>query len=188
MKATATRLPGALVFDTPRHHDARGHFQEAFRQRDFDLAVGRPTHFVQDNLIRSHRGVLRGLHYQADPHAMGKLVRVVHGRIFDVVVDLRFGSASFGQWLAMELSDDDGRMLWVPPGLAHGMLVLSERADVAYKCTAYHAPQAEHALRWDDAALGITWPLEDGREPILSARDAQAPGWDQVPKFNMGSA
>jgi dTDP-4-dehydrorhamnose 3,5-epimerase len=123
--------------------------------------------------------VLRGLHWQAEPHAQGKLVRVVRGSVFDAAVDIRPESPTFGRWVGVELSEDNHRQLWIPPGLAHGFLVLSESADFLYKTSAYYAPEAERSLRWDDPAVGIAWPL-DGAAPTLSAKDAAAPGWAEV--------
>jgi dTDP-4-dehydrorhamnose 3,5-epimerase len=130
--------------------------------------------FVQDHHSRSSRGVLRGLHYQLPPHAQGKLVRVVHGAVYDVAVDLRPGSSTYGRWFGAELSSDNYRMMWLPPGLAHGFLVLSDSADFLYKTSAYYAPSAERCLRWNDPTLAIRWP-DTGRPPILSPRDAVAP-------------
>lgn len=164
-----------LVFEPKLFGDERGFFMESFNQRLFDDAVGAPVAFVQDNHSRSARGVLRGLHFQRAPHAQGKLVRVAAGAVFDVAVDIRGGSATYGQWVGVELSADNHRQLWIPPGLAHGFLVLSDSADFLYKTTDYYAPQAEGSLRWDDPALGILWP-DAGVAPVLSPKDAVAPG------------
>ena len=174
MKVTPTALPGVLILEPKVFGDARGFFLESFNQRAFDEAVGHHVEFVQDNHSRSQRGVLRGLHYQLPPHAQGKLVRVVSGAVFDVAVDMRRSSPRFGQWVGTELSAENQRQLWVPPGFAHGFLVLSERADFLYKTTVYYAPESEAAVRWDDPALGIAWPL-NGSAPVLSAKDAAAP-------------
>ena len=176
MKVTTTEIEGVLVFEPRVFGDERGFFMESFNQRAFDEAVGRPVHFVQDNHSRSARGVLRGLHFQRAPHAQGKLVRVTQGSVFDVAVDIRRGSPSFGRWVGVELSGSNHRQLWIPAGLAHGFLVTSESADFLYKTTDYYAPQAEGALRWDDPDLAIAWPLEalGGAAPSLSAKDVQA--------------
>ena len=175
MQVERTAIEGVLVFTPRQFGDARGFFMESFNQRVFDEAVGQPTAFVQDNHSRSAKGVLRGLHFQRAPHAQGKLVRVAAGAVFDVAVDIRPGSATFGRWVGMELSADNQRQLWIPPGLAHGFLVLSDSADFLYKTTDYYAPQAEGAVRWDDPDLAIAWP-DVGMAPQLSGKDAQA-GW-----------
>ena len=170
---TQTAIEGVLVFEPRVFGDARGFFMESFNQRVFDEAVGRHLDFVQDNHSRSARGVLRGLHFQTGDQAQGKLVRVASGAVFDVAVDIRPGSATFGRWVGVELSADNHRQLWIPPGLAHGFLVLSDVADFLYKTTAYYAPQAEGAVRWDDPDVGIAWP-DTGGPPLLSAKDAAA--------------
>jgi dTDP-4-dehydrorhamnose 3,5-epimerase len=174
MKVTPTELPGVLVLEPKVFGDARGFFMESFNQRTFDQAVGHEVKFVQDNHSRSARGVLRGLHYQLPPHAQGKLVRVTAGRVWDVAVDVRRGSATFGKWTGTELSGENHRQMWVPPGFAHGFVVLSDSADFLYKTTDYYAPQAERCVRWDDPALGITWP-EVGVQFVLSGKDAVGP-------------
>jgi dTDP-4-dehydrorhamnose 3,5-epimerase len=174
MKVTPTELPGVLVLEPKVFGDARGFFMESFNQRTFDQAVGHEVKFVQDNHSRSARGVLRGLHYQLPPHAQGKLVRVTAGRVWDVAVDVRRGSATFGKWTGTELSSENHRQMWVPPGFAHGFVVLSDSADFLYKTTDYYAPQAERCVRWDDPALGITWP-EVGVQFVLSGKDAVGP-------------
>jgi dTDP-4-dehydrorhamnose 3,5-epimerase len=174
MKATPTALDGVLIVEPKVFGDARGYFFESFNQQAFDAAVGAATNFVQDNHSHSARGVLRGLHFQVGAMAQGKLVRVVHGAVFDVAVDIRRGSATFGRWVGVELSAQNHRQLWLPPGMAHGFLVLSETADFLYKTTAYYAPQAERCIRWDDPAIAIDWP-DVGAPPALSARDAAAP-------------
>lgn len=175
MKATPTAIEGVLILEPRVFGDARGFFLESFNQRSFDELVGRHVEFVQDNHSRSARGVLRGLHYQVAPHTQGKLVRVTQGAVFDVAVDVREGSATFGRWVGFELSADNHRQLWLPPGMAHGFLVLSDSADFLYKTTDYYAPQAERSIRWDDKAIGVQWPL-GGITPVLSAKDAAAPG------------
>jgi dTDP-4-dehydrorhamnose 3,5-epimerase len=173
MQATPTDIDGVIVFEPKVFGDARGFFLESFRQRDFDAALGRHVEFVQDNHSRSPRGVLRGLHWQEAPHAQGKLVRVTRGAVFDVAVDIRRGSPTFGRWFGLELSDVNHRQLWIAPGLAHGFLVTSDSADFLYKTTTYYAPEAERAVRWDDPDLAIAWP-EVGVAPTVSAKDAAA--------------
>ena len=175
MKVTATALPEVLILEPKVFGDERGFFMESFNQKEFDAAVGYRVTFVQDNHSRSARGVLRGLHYQLPPHAQGKLVRVVAGRVFDVAVDMRRSSPRFGRWAGVELSAEKHQQMWIPPGFAHGFLVLSESADFLYKTTDYYAPASEAALRWDDPALGIAWPDLDGSLQ-LSAKDGAAPG------------
>ena len=177
MQATATLIADVLIFEPRLFGDARGFFMESFNQQAFDAAVGHEVTFVQDNHSRSARGVLRGLHYQLPPHAQGKLVRVTQGSVFDVAVDIRPASPTYGRWVGTELSDANHRQMWIPPGLAHGFLVLSERADFLYKTTDYYAPQAERSLRWDDPRLAIEWP-STGVPVVLSGKDAAAPGLD----------
>lgn len=179
MNVTPTAIADVLIIEPRVFGDERGFFFESFNQKAFDAAVGYHVEFVQDNHSRSARGVLRGLHYQIDPHAQGKLVRVVQGCVFDVAVDIRPASPTYGQWVGVELSDTNQRQLWVPAGLAHGFLVVSERADFLYKTTGYYTPQAERALRWDDADVAITWP-DIGVPLVLSAKDAAAPGLAQL--------
>lgn len=175
MKITPTNLPEVLILEPNVHGDVRGFFVESWTERVFNEAVGYPVKFVQDNHSRSTRGVLRGLHYQLPPHAQGKLVRCTAGRVFDVAVDMRRGSARFGQWAGVELSAENHRQLWVPPGFAHGFLVLSDSADFLYKTTEYYAPAAERVVRWDDPQICVEWPLEPAALPIVSAKDAAAP-------------
>lgn len=161
MKIIATDIPEVLILEPRVFEDERGFFMESFNQRLFDDAVGTHYDFVQDNHSRSKKGVLRGLHYQLPPHAQGKLVRVTSGTVFDVAVDIRKSSPTFGKWVGVELSAENRRQLWIPPGFAHGFLVLSDWADFLYKTTAYYAPEAQRCIRWDDASLGIAWPLVD---------------------------
>ncbi len=175
MNVTRTGIDGVLVLEPKVFGDERGFFLESYNQRAFDTAAGAGFTFVQDNHSRSAKGVLRGLHYQVGEHAQGKLVRVAQGSVFDVAVDIRPASATFGRWFGVELSGSNQRQLWIPPGLAHGFLVTSASADFLYKTTAYYAPAAERSLRWDDAELAIDWPL-DGLVPVLSGKDAAAPG------------
>ena len=165
MKATPTAIPDVVVIEPAVHGDARGFFLETWRADWLPWNAS----FVQDNHSRSDAGVLRGLHYQLT-RPQGKLVRVAAGRVFDVAVDLRRASATFGRAVGIELSAADHRMLWVPPGFAHGFLTLEDGTDFLYKCTDYYAPDDERVLAWDDPALGLAWPL-DGLEPRLSARD-----------------
>jgi dTDP-4-dehydrorhamnose 3,5-epimerase len=174
MRIEKTTIAGVLLLEPRVFGDARGFFMESFNQQAFDQAVGEPVAFVQDNHSRSARGVLRGLHFQQAPHAQGKLVRVVAGSVFDVAVDIRPGSPTYGRWFGAELSADNHRQLWIPAGLAHGFLVLSDSADFLYKTTDYYAPQAEGAVRWDDPDIGIAWP-DLGMAPLLSPKDAAAP-------------
>ncbi len=171
MKVTPTAIPGVLILEPKVFGDERGFFMESFNQKAFDEAVGRHVEFVQDNHSRSAKGVLRGLHYQLPPHAQGKLVRVTSGRVFDVAVDVRRGSPSFGKWVGVELSAENHRQLWLPEGIAHGFIVLSDSADFLYKTTDYYTPAAERCIRWDDPALGIAWPA--AAAPTLSAKDMQ---------------
>ncbi len=170
MKATALDLPEVLVLEPAVHADDRGRFHESYNRRRFAELTGTDPDFVQDNHSVSARGVLRGLHYQAPPAAQGKLVRVVVGEIFDVAVDIRRTSPRFGRWAAARLSADDHRQMWIPPGFAHGFLVLSETAEVLYKTTDYYAPEHERCIRWNDPDIGIDWPLTD--PPLLSPKDA----------------
>lgn len=171
MNITRTAIDGVLVLEPKVFGDDRGFFMESFNQKAFDDAVGRSVTFVQDNHSRSVKGVLRGLHFQQGEHAQGKLVRATQGSVFDVAVDIRPGSATFGKWVGVELSGSNHRQLWLPPGMAHGFLVTSDSADFLYKATQYYAPQSEGCVRWNDPKIGIEWPL-DGIEPSLSAKDA----------------
>ncbi len=172
MKVTQTKLDGVLILEPKVFGDDRGFFMESFNQRVFDEAVGQHIEFVQDNHSRSTKGVLRGLHYQLE-QAQGKLVRVTRGAVFDVAVDIRRSSPTFGQWIGAELTEENQRQLWVPPGFAHGFLVLSDIADFLYKTTSYYAPQYERAIAWDDPSVGIKWP-EAFALPVLSDKDRAA--------------
>ena len=178
MKVTRTALAGVLVLEPKVFGDKRGFFFESFNQKDFDDAVGSPVTFVQDNQSRSARGVLRGLHLQAEPHRQGKLVRVAHGRVFDVVADVEPGSPTFGRWVGVELDSEEHRQLWIPPGFAHGFAVLSDYADLLYKTTSYYAPASEVAVSWNDPELAIDWP-DIGMPFVLSDKDARAPPLSQ---------
>lgn len=169
MKVTNTTIPGLLIVEPKVFGDARGFFFESFQAERY-AGAGIPGPFVQDNLSRSSRGILRGLHFQ-EPRPQGKLVTVLRGKVFDVTVDIRKGSPTFGRWFGIELSDENRLQLWVPPGFAHGFCVLSDVADFFYKCTEYYSPENEASILWNDPALGITWPIS---EPLLSGKDARA--------------
>ena len=171
MDVRPTAIPGVLVVEPRVFGDARGFFFESFNRKGFEAALGRSVDFVQDNHSLSARGVLRGLHYQL-PRPQGKLVRVVRGEVFDVAVDLRRGSPTFGRWAGEVLSAENKRQLWIPEGFAHGFLVLSEQAEFIYKTTDYWHPEHERCIRWDDPALAIPWPL-GGATPLVSAKDAR---------------
>ncbi len=168
MHVIATDLPEVMIIEPKVFGDARGFFLESFNAKAFAEATGVDLPFVQDNHSRSAQGVLRGLHYQIK-QAQGKLVRVVRGSVFDVAVDVRRSSPNFGRWVGVELSEDNNRQLWVPPGFAHGFLVLSASADFLYKTTDYYAPEHERSVLWNDPAIGIDWPLPG--EPLLSGKD-----------------
>lgn len=169
MKITPTSIPDVLVIEPAVHGDHRGYFFESWRA-DLFAAAGVDAPFVQENQSSSGRGVLRGLHYQIR-QPQGKLVRVISGRVFDVAVDLRRGSPTFGRWVGAELSAANHRLFWVPPGFGHGFYVLSEQAEFVYKCTDYYAPEHERVIRYDDPDLGIAWPLADGVATVLSDKD-----------------
>ena len=171
MQVTRTDIPDVLILEPKLFGDARGFFLESYNQRSFQEATGLTVDFVQDNHSRSRKGVLRGLHYQVQ-QPQGKLVRVVRGAVFDVAVDIRVGSPTFGRWVGVELSEDNHRQLWIPPGLAHGFVVLSDTADFLYKTTDYYAPAHERCLMWNDPEVGIAWP-DLGEPPLLSAKDQQ---------------
>ncbi|MBC3466328.1 dTDP-4-dehydrorhamnose 3,5-epimerase [Pseudomonas sp. RW10S2] len=168
MNIIHTDIPDVLIIEPKVFGDSRGFFFESFNARDFAAEAGFDAHFVQDNHSRSQHGVLRGLHYQID-NPQGKLVRVVQGEVLDVAVDIRRSSPTFGKWVATRLSAEDHRQFWIPPGFAHGFVVLSESADFLYKTTDYYNPAAERCIRWDDPQLAIDWQLES--EPLLSAKD-----------------
>ncbi len=169
MKIIDTDIPDVKNIELSVFGDTRGYFMETWSgQRFSDL--GMEINFIQDNHSRSQQGILRGLHYQIK-HPQGKLVRVVTGKVFDVAVDIRQDSETFGQWVGVELSDKNHRMLWVPPGFAHGFYVMSQQADFLYKCTDIYAPEYERCIKWDDADIDIQWPLVDGQQPLLSEKD-----------------
>jgi dTDP-4-dehydrorhamnose 3,5-epimerase len=180
VQASKTALDGVLVIEPKVFGDARGFFFESWNRQVFSALIGREVDFVQDNHSASARGVLRGMHYQL-PRPQGKLLRVIEGEIFDVAVDMRRSSPTFGRWVGDRLSAENRRMLWVPDGFAHGFLVLSEIAQVLYKATDYYAPEHERTLAWNDPDVGIEWPL-DG-EPLLKLRDAAAPGFRSLEPF-----
>ena len=169
MNVIETAIPGLLILEPKVFGDARGFFMESYNAKAFQDATGLTPNFVQDNHSRSGKGVLRGLHYQIE-QAQGKLVRVTRGSVFDVAVDLRKSSPTFGQWAGVELSEENNRQLWIPPGFAHGFLVTSDSADFLYKTTDYYAPQFERSLAWNDPTVGVEWPLA-GVAPLLSAKD-----------------
>ena len=173
MKFTPTALPDVFLVEPVVHGDARGFFLESYREEELARA-GIAARFVQDNHSGSRKGILRGLHYQCR-HPQGKLVRVTAGEVFDAAVDLRRGTPGYGKWVGARLSAENRRMLWIPPGFAHGFLVLSDWAEVQYKATEYYAPEADRSIRWNDPAIGVDWPLESIGEPQLSEKDARAP-------------
>ena len=171
MKATPLRIPDVLLLEPRVFEDERGFFYESYNQQAFDEAVGHPVTFVQDNHSRSVKGTLRCLHYQLPPHPQGKLVRVTLGEVFDVAVDIRRGSATFGQWVGETLSAENRRQLWIPPGFAHGFLVTSDTAEFQYKCTDFYAPNCERSIHWADQSLMIIWPIEPESGPLVSEKD-----------------
>ncbi|WP_344761472.1 dTDP-4-dehydrorhamnose 3,5-epimerase [Actimicrobium antarcticum] len=168
MNVTATTIPDVLIIEPKVFGDARGFFYESFNQKAFNEAADLDVNFVQDNHSRSAKGVLRGLHYQVQ-QPQGKLVRVVRGAVFDVAVDIRKGSSTFGKWVGVELTEDNHKQLWLPPGFAHGFLVLSDSADFLYKTTEYYAPEFERCIAWNDPEIGIDWPFT--LTPSLSIKD-----------------
>ena len=173
MKVTATKIPGLLIIEPKVFGDERGFFFESYNEQAFNEATGVAPCFVQDNHSKSVKGVLRGLHYQLPPRAQGKLVRVVQGEVFDVAVDIRKGSPTYGQWVGEVLSADNKKQLWIPPGFAHGFLTLSDMAEFLYKTTDTWSPERERAIIWNDETLNIAWPL-NGLVPQLAAKDAAA--------------
>jgi dTDP-4-dehydrorhamnose 3,5-epimerase len=181
MKFEPTPLADVIVVQPRVFGDERGFFLESWNQNAFAEA-GYNWQFVQDNHSRSSKGILRGLHFQTE-HAQGKLVRVVSGTVFDVVVDLRRSSPSFGRWYGLELSAQRNNMLYLPPGCAHGFYVTSESADFLYKTTDYYHPESEMCLQWNDSHLAVEWPIPEGEAPILSAKDASALSWQEVPFY-----
>lgn len=180
MRMIPTAIPDVLIIEPRVFGDTRGFFLESFNQRSFNEATGLDEQFVQDNHSRSAKGVLRGLHYQIE-HPQGKLVRVVQGCVFDVAVDLRASSPTFGEWVGVELSAENFRQLWVPAGFAHGFVVLSESADFLYKTTDYYYPEHERCIVWDDRVLAIDWPLVT--EPVVSVKDKLGLAFESAEKF-----
>ena len=183
MKVVPTAIPEIKLFKPTIHRDGRGLFVESFRQDLFNQATGTNHAFIQDNHSRSSKGVLRGLHYQLPPHAQGKLVRVISGAVFDVAVDIRRSSPTFGQWVGAELSAENHRQLWIPPGFAHGFVVLSDTADLVYKTTAYYAPESDRGLLWSDPDIAIAWPQIDIAFS-LSEKDQHQPAFKQAELFD----
>ena len=171
MKATNLTIPDVVLIEPEVFSDERGFFYESFNQAQFEAAIGKTVTFVQDNHSRSPHGVLRGLHYQLPPKAQGKLVRVVLGEVFDVAVDIRKGSPTFGKWVHAILSAANKKQVWIPEGFAHGFCVLSESAEFLYKTTDYYAPEHQRCIRWDDPELAVAWPIS--APPMLSTKDAQ---------------
>lgn len=178
----ATRIPDVLIIEPKVFEDDRGFFFESFNENDFSAAAGQKVTFVQDNHSLSKKGVLRGLHYQIQ-QTQGKLVRVSRGAVFDVAVDLRQSSQTFGQWVGVELSAENKKQLWIPEGFAHGFLVLSDEAEFLYKTTDYWYVTSEQCIVWDDPTLNIQWP-QIGMDPILNPKDQQGLSWSQAPKFD----
>ena len=179
MIATPTAIPDVIILEPKVFGDSRGFFFESFNQQVFNEVIGQNVQFVQDNHSCSERGVLRGLHYQVQ-QPQGKLVRVVRGAVFDVAVDIRKSSATFGQWVGVELSEENHHQLWVPAGFAHGFYVMSHTAELVYKCTDFYAPKYERTLLWDDQKLNISWPLIDGVKTLLSDKDAEGSVFEDV--------
>ena len=182
MKTEPTLLDGVLIIEPRVFADDRGFFFESYHKQAFADATGFDGEFVQDNHSRSVRGVIRGLHYQLPPDAQGKLVRCIRGEVFDVAVDIRRSSPTFGRWTGLILNEEDHRQLWVPSGFAHGFMAMSDMAEVLYKTTTYHAPDSERSIRWDDPTISIKWPDVDV-DPILNERDLAAPLLDQAETF-----
>jgi dTDP-4-dehydrorhamnose 3,5-epimerase len=182
MQVTRLAIPDVMLIEPKVFGDARGFFYESFNQQAFKQSTGLDVNFVQDNHSRSAKAVLRGLHYQLPPYAQGKLVRVVRGAVFDVAVDIRKSSPTFGKWVGDELSEANSRQLWIPPGFAHGFLVLSESADFLYKTTDYYAATHERCIAWNDPAIGIEWPDVSGAFN-LSAKDQMGASLDHAPIF-----
>ncbi|WP_215381977.1 dTDP-4-dehydrorhamnose 3,5-epimerase [Polynucleobacter sp. MG-6-Vaara-E2] len=179
---TPTSIPDVLVIEPKVFGDERGWFTEAFNAQDFLDATDLNVNFVQDNHSFSHQSTLRGMHYQLE-ETQGKLVRVVSGAVYDVSVDLRKSSSTYGKWVGVELSAENHKQLWIPKGFAHGFLSLSTTAEFLYKTTDYYHPQSEVCLAWDDSSVGIQWPLRAGVSPNLNAKDSAGLSWDQAPKF-----
>lgn len=169
-------LPGVVILESKFFADERGYFVETYNKSKFAEQTRVDPELVQDNESCSRLGVLRGLHYQTPPHVQGKLVRALTGTIFDVAVDLRQSSSTFGDWMGVTLNEEDGNQMWIPEGFAHGFLALSDNVRVTYKVTDFYAPDCQRTIRWDDETIGIDWPLDGIGRPILSTKDADAPG------------
>jgi len=182
LQVTPTAIPDVLVIEPKVFGDDRGWFTESFNAQDFTAATGLAVNFVQDNHSFSRQWTLRGMHYQLEK-TQGKLVRVVAGSVFDVVVDIRKDSATYGKWVGVELSAQNHKQMWIPPGLAHGFLVLSEIAEFLYKTTDYYHPQSEACLSWNDSTVGVEWPLPPGISPNMNAKDLAGLAWGAAPKF-----
>jgi dTDP-4-dehydrorhamnose 3,5-epimerase len=180
MKFTSLSIPDIYIIEPNVHTDERGYFFESFNQEIFEKAIGQKINFVQDNQSRSKKGVLRGLHYQVNPKAQGKLVRVIQGSVYDVAVDLRKSSATFGSWVGEVLSAENSKQMWIPEGFAHGFLTLSDSAEFLYKTTKFYSAEHERSLRWDDPNIGIVWPAKD---ISLSLKDIQAKSFQQAELF-----
>lgn len=180
MKIISTSIPEVIIIEPDVFGDERGFFFESFNQKKFDEAVGRPVKFVQDNHSKSVKGVLRGLHYQLPPFAQGKLVRVIQGEVFDVAVDIRKDSPTFGQWVGEILSAENKKQLWIPEGFAHGFLTLSNTAEFLYKTTNYYNKESERAIIWNDDTLSIDWPSLENLEPKLSEKDQASPSFNDA--------
>lgn len=180
MNVIKTDIPEVLIFEPKVFGDERGFFMESFNHKDFEDAIGHKINFVQDNHSKSTKGVLRGLHYQLNPHAQGKLVRCVVGEVFDVAVDIRRNSTTFGKWVGVYLSAENKRQLWIPEGFAHGFYVLSETAEFVYKTTNYYHPESDRGLMWDDTSIGIEWPVGPKQ---LSSKDEQHPALEAADVF-----
>ena len=179
---TPTPIEDVLIIEPRIFGDERGWFTESFNALDFSVATGLDVQFVQDNHSFSRQSTLRGMHYQLE-HTQGKLVRVISGAVFDVAVDLRKSSPTFGKWVGVELSAENHKQLWIPPGFAHGFLVLSTTAELLYKTTDYYHPKSEVCLAWNDPVINIDWPLAAGVAPNLNAKDSAGLSWEQIPKF-----
>lgn len=178
MKVIDTRIPDVKIIEPTVFGDERGFFMETWNQKQFEeLVTGKPTQFVQDNHSKSKKGILRGLHYQTE-NTQGKLVRVVSGEVFDVAVDIRKDSKTFGQWVGVTLSEENKRQLWIPEGFAHGFYVTSSEAEFVYKCTDYYNPNAEISIKWNDSDIGISWPLSEC--PVLSDKDLKARAFNSI--------
>jgi len=178
---THLTIPDVFLIESQVYGDHRGYFMETFRENEFQKAIS-PLRFVQDNHSKSRQGTLRGLHYQIN-QCQGKLVRVVSGEVFDVAVDIRKSSLFFGRWVGMTLSAENKKMLWIPPGFAHGFYVLSYEAEFIYKCTGYYAPEHERTLLWNDSTIAINWPILPGITPILSNKDSQGQPLESIEVF-----